>query len=232
MSFSSFATLGGDNLQNPSEFGGRVFDRRVLFDERSRSYNVADVLEVPKPRSYTWPCAPHLDQRSEGACVGFGLTHEIAAKPKVHPVTEDMARNIYYAARKIDPWPGEAYEGTAVLAGVKVVQSMGFLDEYRWAFNLNDFLIAVSHKGPGVIGVNWYEGMMRPDPDGTIHATGEIVGGHCTLVKGVNVPKRLVKIHQSWGRSHGIDGDVLLSWDDLGKLLDEDGEALIPLKRG
>jgi hypothetical protein len=105
-------------------------DRVPHFDERSRSFSVADVLPSTKLRSRTWPCAVHLDQKAEGACVGFGWSHELAAQPVVvRGVTNGTARSLYRLAQTLDDEPGEAYEGTSVLAGAKAVQQHGFLGE-------------------------------------------------------------------------------------------------------
>ena len=214
----------------------RTLDRLPEFDERSRSYNVRALLETAQPRSYTWGCAVNLDQGREGACVGFGWAHEANAKPKVHYADDRTARAIYNAAQKVDEWPGENYEGTSVLAGAKVcTDEFKYMAEYRWAFNLTDALTACSHLGPVVIGVNWYTGMFDPDSSGRLHLTGQVEGGHCILVRGVNVKARTVLLHNSWGSSWGGTkwgpGTALLSWDDLGRLLSEQGEVCIPVKR-
>lgn len=211
----------------------RIFDRRVQFDERSRSFPIRTL--VPKtPRSYSWRPGPSLDQGSEGACVGFAWAHEMAARPSViERVTSEFARQrIYYEARKIDAWPGEAYEGTSVIAGAKVCKNLGAIREYRWAFGLEDLRLAVGHAGPAVLGVNWYEGMEETDSKGFIHATGQVLGGHCIVCFGVNHKEKFFRLQNSWGPGWGMGGgNCLVSFDDMAKLLAEDGEACIPIGR-
>lgn len=207
----------------------RTLDWRPQHDPRSRNYPV--MLEPTEPRSYTWRCDAYLDQGQEGACVGFSIAHEIAARPKVHPVTEDVAHQLYNTARQIDEWPGEDYEGTSVLAGVKAAQQAGYYTGYRWAFTLNEALAGISRQGPAVIGVWWHEGMWEPDAKGFIHRSGQRVGGHAILVNGVSVPKRAVRVHNSWGRDWGHNGEALLSWDDFAALLMDDGECCFPIRR-
>jgi hypothetical protein len=209
----------------------RVLDRLQQFDERSREFPIRSLVGDKPLRSYTWSCAPHFDQKSEGACVGHGFGHEAAARPVVRKVTQQDCFDLYRRARQLDEWPGENYEGTSVLAGAKAMAERSWLQEYRWGFSLDDVLRTVGYLGPVVIGVNWYTGMFEPDPTGLIHATGQVEGGHCTLVKGVNVSRRQVRIHQSWGAAYGLGGDVLLSWDDLGMLLKDGGEACVPVRR-
>lgn len=218
----------------------RTFDRRPQFDERSRAFPVRTLvpagehapLQALTPRSYTWSCTQVLDQGQEGACVGFGWSGELAARPAVVPgVSDETARHLYHAAQLVDEWDGENYEGTSVLAGAKVVQSAGFMDEYRWAFSLQDVLLTLGYHGPVVIGVNWRSGMWDIDAEGWVHATGDVVGGHCVFLRAVNVRQHGVLIQNSWGLGWGMNGCAHLSWDDLAVLLDDQGDACVPVKR-
>lgn len=213
----------------------RMFGRRVQFDERSREYPIRALLGKLKPRSYTWACDKWLNQLSEGACVGFAFAHELIAKPKVHTkITDANALSIYKFAQTIDPWPGENYSGTSVLAGVKAVQAQypAAIKEYRWAFTMDDLLDTLGYYGPVVLGINWYEGMYSTDAEGYIHRTGKRVGGHAILANGVNVKKKHIRLHNSWGRSWGINGECFISFDDMERLLNEKGEVCVPVKRG
>lgn len=212
------------------------FGRLVQFDERSRGYPIRSILrgEPRKPRSYTWRCTEYLDQKAEGACVGFSIAHELIARPaEVTGITAVQARAIYKRAQKLDQWPGENYEGTSVLAGMKAMQELhpGKVGEYRWAFGLSDVLRTVSYYGPVVLGIPWYEGMTSPTADGVIRATGQVLGGHAILCNGVSVKTNMVRLHNSWGVDWGKGGDCFLSFKDLEKLLYEDGEACVPEKR-
>lgn len=209
----------------------RVFDRIPRFDERSRQYPIRTLLPARKPRSYTWGGAPHLDQGEEGACVGHGWAHEVAANPNGLPVTSKDAFAIYKRAQQIDDWEGEEYSGTSVLAGAKAVAERGWMAEYRWAFTLDDALSSLAWAGPIVIGVNWYEGMTDPNSKGYLKPSGELLGGHCVMVKGLNVAYKRVIVHNSWGTSWGRRGDAYLSFTDFGRLQRESGEVCVPVKR-
>lgn len=207
-------------------------DRLVQFDERSWEFPIRAIIPTLAPqRSYTWSCHTYLDQGMEGACVGFSVAHEIAARPKPLPASKDMARNIYLEAQKIDEWPGESYAGTSVLAGMKTASKMGYFNEYRWAFGIDDLIMAIGYKGPAVLGINWYEGMQQADSDGFIHVFGKIRGGHAILCNGVNVKKRYFRLHNSWGQDWGQSGDTFISFEDLDRLLHEQGEACVPVIR-
>jgi hypothetical protein len=207
-------------------------DRIVQFDEQSRNYPVRELLPEKKLRSYTWHCSEHLDQGQEGACVGFGCVHELIARPsRVYGVGEAYAHGVYKEAQTIDKWPGENYEGTSVLAGVEVLRKRGWIENYYWAFGLDDLIVGVGRKGPAVIGVSWYRNMRTPDHKGFIHASGRSIGGHCVLCKGVNIKKEYFTIHNSWGIRWGVHGDCYISFEDMDKLLRNQGEAVFFMGR-
>lgn len=211
----------------------RVLDRVPQFDERSRAFPVRQVVRAAaKPRGYTWSCGTYLDQGSEGACVGFAWAHELVARPSVITgFTAADARQIYLGAQRVDEWPGEGYSGTSVLAGAKVVAGLGYVSEYRWAFGLDDLILAVGYKGPAVLGLNWYEGMFDPDADGHLRPTGRLAGGHAILCRAVSVRDRRFLLHNSWGSDWGLKGTAWVSFEDMDRLLREQGEACIPVLR-
>ena len=207
----------------------RVLDHIVQFDERSRQFPIMAIVDRTEPRPYTWACSVCLDQGREGACVGHAFAHEAAARPVVREADSDLAFRLYYRAQDLDgmPWT----EGTSIIAGAKAAREAGYLNEFRWGFGLKDCLAGVSRKGPAVLGLNWYEGMFDPDKNGMLHVSGDIAGGHAILMTGVSVKNRTVTLHNSWGSDWGVNGKAKLSWDDLDRLLDEDGECCIPVIR-
>lgn len=217
----------------------RKLDRLVHYDEESRQFPVRTLVAEKPLRSYTWRLNTRLDQGQEGACVGFSFSHDLAARPvEVANITNTTARDVYFQAQQLDPWAGGSYpgatpvyEGTAVLAGAKALQKAGKYKEYRWAFSLNDALLALGYQGPGILGANWYEGCMETDANGFIRPTGRIVGGHAILVRAVNVKKRFVTLANSWGTSWGKGGDCYMTFEDFEKLLLNDGEFCIPIGR-
>lgn len=230
-------------LRDGSTTSDPRLDRLVQFDERSRGYPIRSLLTEQLPlRSVAWRCDTWLDQDREGACVGFSWAHELAALPVAVPADMILAQKIYRDAQKIDEFPGEAYEGTSVLAGAKIVQSLGYMDEYRWAFGVDDALRAVSYSGPVVIGVPWLASMMTPRPSGLleIDRRGQVAGGHAILVRGLALRSRLpgeergipvIRLRNSWGREWGHDGDCFIKVDDFDWLLQQDGDCCVPMQR-
>jgi hypothetical protein len=211
------------------------------FDERSRSFNIAEVVS-DEIHSKTWPCSTYLDQGNVGSCVGNGWSHELAAVPVAikDVINEMFALGVYHEAQKNDEWPGENYEGTSVLAGAKVIQARGYMSEYRWAFNTDDALRSISQQGPGVVGTNWLDTMFEPDPNtGLLDCSGSPAGGHCYLVRG-NLLKHhfkgvgtlhVVRIRNSWSKDWGQNGDAFIRVEDFDKLLQDDGEFCVPIGR-
>ena len=229
-------------LRDGTEVADRRFGRLRSFDERSRLFPIRTMIREAAPLvSKSWPIEALLDQGQEGACVGFAMGHELIAQPMHQPgVTASYAReHLYWEAQRIDEWPGGAYpgaepfggEGTSVLAAAKVAQAAGHYPEYRWAFSLDEALQALSHAGPAILGTNWYAGMTEPDSEGFIHVTGRLMGGHAIAVNGIDVDERSVTLTNSWGPGWGQGGTCKLTWDDLGRLLSEQGEFCVPVQR-
>lgn len=208
------------------------FGRIIHFDERSRNYPIRALIPHTTPRSYTWSCPIVLDQGDVGACTGFSVSHEAAARPvKVKGITNQTGLEVYYRARQLDEFPGEDYEGSSVLGAMKAGKERGWYEQYRWAFGEQDLRLAVSWYGPAVLGVNWYSEMMEPDGNGVIHVTGSVEGGHAILCNGFNVRTGLYRLHNSWGPAWGKNGECFIPKEELAELLLDQGEACIPVVR-
>lgn len=219
----------------------RRLDRVPQFDARSRLYAVRAIVPAAL-RSRSWPCAVQLDQGQDGACVGFSWSHELAAQPVVvQGVSDEFARAVYHDAQLRDEWPGEDYEGTSVLGGAKAITDRGYMTEYRWAFGIDDVLKSISTLGPGIAGTNWLESMFDPDENGLLEVSGDVAGGHAYLVRGLilsgvipgtahRVGEPLLRIRNSWG-DWGVDGDAFIRASDFEKLLGDQGEFCVPVRR-
>ena len=206
--------------------------RRVEFDEKSRQYPVRKLVAAKKPRSYTWGCPVWLDQGQTPACTGFSTTQKLITRyPMLKSVSEQLATDLYHQAQKYDEYPGENYEGSSVLGAMKAAIALGYIGSYHWGFSLDDAILAIGYQGGGVLGCNWYEDMFHPDTKGIIKPTGALAGGHAILVNGVDLKRGLVRLHNSWGKDWGINGEAFMSIEDFGKLLSEDGEFAVPVRK-
>ena len=211
----------------------RKFGRIIRFDEESRKFSVRALLpETVKPRSYTWRCDLNLDQGALPACVGFSVAHEAAAWPiAVRGINNALALQVYYEAQILDDYPGEDYEGSSVLGGIKAGKKRGWYGGYRWAFSEFDLALAVGNFGPAVLGINWYSGMNEPDSKGFVTPTGALEGGHAILCNGIHIKTGVYRLHNSWSRKWGFFGDCFITRKDMAFLLKERGEACIPVTR-
>lgn len=204
----------------------RTLDWHPRFDERSRAFALA---ETPKAlRNAKWRNGPILDQGPDGASVGFAATANLASTrgQLTFPDGNAVANALYRFAQQVDEWEGED-SGTSVLAGMKALKRHGYISRYEWCFGLYDVLHALAWRGPVQIGVWWHEGMFEPDSDGLIHPAGLKVGGHSVLVSGIDFDEKQVIITNSWGAGWGTDGQARMQFNDLGKLLDDNGEAVV-----
>ena len=222
----------------------RILDWKRRFDPRSKNFGFAELAEGLEPRKRYWTPGAVLDQGREGACVGFGWTTELIASPMPFKITAEQgnryALGVYKEAQKIDEWEGENYSGTSVLAGAKVIRSRGYIPEYRWCFNVEQVRDAVIAGGPVVIGVNWYEDMYETKPNGLVVVGGRLVGGHCITITGYNPRARVpgekgyiegFRWKNSWGVDYGVNGLGFIKIEDLARLLNEQGEACVPVLR-
>lgn len=235
---------------------GRAYQQ----DLRSLNYLIRSQIEpslVKKPRSYTWYVPMTLDQGPDGACVGFGYSHELAARPQsVTGINYSFAMALYFDIQRIDPWVGgaypgaeEFYEGTSVLSGAQLLRERGFYTSYYWALTAREVAEGIAYKGPAVLGLNWHEGMFEPDANGFLNDTGPVYGGHCVLAHSVTIKYKLslkfwrertwddvdweksyVTIHNSWGPSWGNNGTAKIRLSNLAGLLSRQGEACFPIR--
>lgn len=225
----------------------RRLDWRPNFDERSRAFGVKSIIsseDDAQEIAKVWEHGTILDQGKEGACVGFAWTGATIAKPM--PPNEQpkfvegnsFAIGLYREAQKVDPWPGENYSGTSVLAGAKIAKEKGIVDEYRWCFSIEELKKAILNVGPVVIGINWYQDMYGTDKNGLVKVSGNHVGGHAIMVTGFipdfdvnNSPTPVFQWVNSWGPGYGKGGVGYIPYKDLEKLIENRAEMCVPIKK-
>lgn len=133
----------------------------------------------------------------------------------------------YYALCKEKD--GHEGPGTWARVACSVLREEGVIGAYLWAHTPEEFEQWIMLRGPIMVGLNWYEGMMEPDEEGIVRLTGEIVSSHQVLVRGLNLLEGRYLIANSWGAQWGQLGDCWIAKDDLHRLVfDESGDAICP----
>lgn len=203
-------------------------------DERDKNFLIRSILpkEIPITRKYWYANGWWGNQLNTPMCVGYSWAHWVEDGPIGHPGAAPVIppRIIYDEAQKLDEWEGNDYDGTSVRAGAKYLQSLGYIKEYRWAWDVQTLVDALLTLGPVVIGINWYNNMFEPNRDAIIKIGGGIAGGHAILVDGVSKTKQLFRLKNSWGRDWGNNGFAYISFDDMERLISEDGEVAIAVE--
>ncbi|WNI19180.1 C1 family peptidase [Actinacidiphila sp. ITFR-21] len=233
-----------------SETGGGRLGRHIHHDPRSRAYVISEDL---LPGAYTSAVhtvrIPVLDQGDLGSCTGNAaeafagtdplyavIPASVAARPTGDAAADEkQAVALYSAATRLDDARGTyppTDTGSSGVAVAQAAQKAGLISGYQHAFSLDTALKALA-ASPLIVGVNWYDGFDNPDGGGLVKIAGSVRGGHEFLLYGIDAEGQRVLARNSWGESWGSDGCFSFSFDDFGRLLDEDGDAtlFVPLNK-
>lgn len=226
-----------DQEQGDFEYG---LGRLPAADPADMAYHMRTILAptlaaAPLRNSRYWNAEGWWgNQGSAPQCVAYAWTHFLEDGPVTHSKAPPPLINpalLYGEAQKVDEWPGEGYDGTSVRAAAKVLQSLGHIGTYSWAWDLDTLVDAVLTAGPVVMGTNWYGSMFKPDPStGLVKIEGAVIGGHAWEVNGVNRSRAIARCKNSWGRDWGKKGHFFLRFAELARLIAEDGEACIAIE--
>lgn len=196
------------------------------------------VKKLPKKVDYTRGMSPVRDQKDEGVCVGFAVAagmKEYQERLDYGKMVELSPRFVYSEARKIDGLE-DIFEGTTIRAAMQVLKKLGVCQEKFWPYaphqknnakvglkenakkfrvmayarilNLNELRLSLANKGPVVIGVEVFKGMMES-------RTGLVplpkknetsIGGHAIAACGYDDEKKLIKFKNSWSDKWGDKG--------------------------
>jgi hypothetical protein len=173
------------------------------------------------------------DQGSTQACTGFSACAYMRADPVAH--VHQTAQDVYAAALRLDPYSGEEDSGSTVRAAFKGLRSVGDVKEFKFAHRLDealDFMGAT--KSGGVFGINWYSSFAETNSEGVVRITprARIDGGHAIFCRGYDDKLGFVKLQNSWGHDWSLNGVCFVSYADMARLLDEDGEFACVTKFG
>lgn len=228
--------------------------RLVAPDARDANFRMRAVLDPLREQFFPRGLPPGtrhyrpgvvLNQGKTGTCVGHGWRGWLDGAPLMTKAGPD-AFDLYRAFVRVDEFPDNDREavstddldlqyGTSVRAGAKVLQSAGQISEYRWAEGADDVRAwHLSGLGTVVLGIAWTDAMFRPDRNGFVHYAGRVEGGHCIKTTGwsdARGPRGAVRIQNSWGSAWGQGGRAWIAFDDLDRLIRDDGEACAAIEQ-
>jgi hypothetical protein len=228
-------------LNGMSRFGcirDKLDDRDYLM----RAY--LPVVKLPKKIDHTKQMSPVRDQGEEGTCVGFAVAvgmKEYQELLDYEKLVELSPRFVYSEAKEIDGMP--YLEGTTIRASMQVLKNIGICQEKFWPYqphqkdkpkvgaktnaqkfriityarilNLNELRLSLSSIGPGVLGIEVFEGMLKTK-------TGVVplpkknetsLGGHAIAACGYDDEKKIIKFKNSWSAHWGDKGFGYLSYE-------------------
>jgi hypothetical protein len=206
-------------------FKGRVLDASLEADPRDYRIPFTVSEEPAQLKSCKWVCPVRLDQGSEGACVGFGIAHVMACHPLPQILTKAVAFFFYEGGKEHDEWPGIDYEGTSGNGVLRFLQKMGLIGRFYRIRTVEEMNFILSTKGPLGGGFIWKEGCFEPDRNGYITYTGASKGGHFVCINEINFEQQYYGIVQSWGRDHGLGGEVKTSFADMWTQFNDGGRV-------
>ena len=214
---------------------GCIQDKFDARDYLMRAY--LPLAKISPKVDYSGKASPVRDQGDEGTCVAFATAtgmkeyQELIDYEKLVPLSP---RFVYSECKRIDGMPD--LEGTSLRAAMKVLKAKGVCRERFWPYvpgkkekrkrgavldakkfrivtyarilNLNELRLSLFSKGPCVVGVDVFEGMMKtktglvPMPKKNEYP----LGGHAICAVGYDDKKRLVKFKNSWSGQWGRGG--------------------------
>ena len=206
--------------------------RHINFDSRSVGFTF-DATGITIKDAFHQRLIDILNQLQLGSCTGNGGIGNINTSPfslntKVYTPDEAGAVNLYSDAEKIDGGAGYPPEdaGSSGLSIAKALLNAGLISNYYHCFTLEQTLAALT-QFPILFGSNWYADMFNPDPDGRVHITGNLAGGHEYLGRQSNIENGQIWWDNSWGEDWGVAGRFYLTFEDFATLLSQNGDAIV-----
>jgi hypothetical protein len=210
-------------------------------DKRDEGYPLAlllsPVVRKTARRQRQWADYWQGDQGRTSQCVAYAGLNYLADGPVRHPDKPDpiiAPATLYKECQAIDGYP-LPHDGTTVRALAKVLKQRGLISGYYWGKSTTlttQVLPYLLEVGPLVIGIRWYEGMMKTDAKGLIKPTGQLLGGHAVEIGGVDLDAELLDGECAWGTSWGLNGHFKIKITDFRKLLADNGECLVATEVG
>lgn len=186
------------------------------------------------------------DTGPEGTTVGFAIAYALQAAVKANTkqgVTLSP-RGIYVLAKKYDEWPGEDYEGTSAIGGLKAVREVGAYLEADWPYDykskpkagrkpsyrisayselkgIEEILNALRENKSVIATIQVTDDFDKTDEHGkvTIKLPLRTMGAKAISIVGYNAETAEFKFANDWGTTWGVKGFGLIKDTDLARIL-------------
>ncbi len=145
-----------------------------------------------------------LNQGNRPTCIGACGDYWGIADPVNDPWGEEMIEVIYALCKRID---GDTIDGSTIHSlakalgpGAPGVTGMNRLVTAAFAQSPRDGDDFMLGGGGGIMyGMPWFQDMMKVWPDGLVHPTGRLIGGHAVFCKRTDRTVARRGFKQSWG---------------------------------
>jgi hypothetical protein len=200
---------------------------RVLSPLDTRDFKLQHYIpfELDLSGSKNWDfLSDPLDQGATPHCVGFSIATWGVNLPTQDLYTNEDGHAFYYQCKVLDGEPG-AENGSNLRSAAKLMRQLGRIDNYAFAFTVDEIIYWLLNKGPLVVGTDWTEGMMKADQFNVVHPTGSVLGGHAYVLNEIT-ENGMFGIQNSWDAFFGIKGKAYISVSDFETLFRHGGEAI------
>lgn len=177
-----------------------------------------------KPKAVHHRQYRYWNQNGYPRCTAYGTVTTLSAAhpyniPPIHPDA------LYEKIQEFDRSQGRDFGvdgGATVTAALETARALGWISEYRWAYDLPTMQAAIL-KAPLIVGTDWYAEMWNRDNKGNVvfdpDEDGEWVGGHLYTLNGYE-PGRGWRYPSTWD-----DGDYWISDPLMLRLIRQSGEC-------
>ena len=178
----TFGPLGGQPL---------IPDFRDIALSATPEFKRLENTALPKKVLHHSANQPWLNQGSEGACVGFGITNVLNANPQPGVLGNLFARDFYRRITQTDSFTGDwrsGQSGTSIRDGAKQAIREGLFSSYAFTASVDVLLRWLAEKGPFYVGIPWYRSMDTiVSGYARINKDSGIRGWHCVAVDGYDL---------------------------------------------
>ena len=217
-----------------SIFSFRKYNKKFNVDPRNDDYILTSANKTIHSKRWSSPYI--LNQGSSYKCVAYSLTMQLMMEPNLilKGITRKEAtkfiNDLYKRIQQNDRKPGEAYEGTWIEDGLKLLVKEGYYKSFMWAIDKDTVLDILSSMGPLVcrIYMGWIKSVSKIDGSAKVDMANRQYP-HAIIMDEVDVVNQRVWFLNSYGYKYGYEGRFSITFNELNKMMDNGLVTSIPL---